>query len=37
VFTRCASLPIVKILFTLPGGNFQRPLHVYGNYRKMER
>jgi hypothetical protein len=37
VFTRCASLPIVKILFTLPGGNFQRPLHVHGNYRKMKR
>lgn len=29
--------PIVKILFTLPGGNFCRPLHVHGNCRKMER
>ncbi|OWV68814.1 hypothetical protein ATY76_09870 [Rhizobium sp. R339] len=29
--------PIVKILFTLRGGSFCRPLHVYGNCRKMER
>ncbi|ACS58723.1 hypothetical protein Rleg_4485 [Rhizobium leguminosarum bv. trifolii WSM1325] len=37
MFTRCASLPIVKILFTLPDSNFQRLLHVHSNCRKMER
>ncbi|MBB6221786.1 hypothetical protein GGE66_002759 [Rhizobium leguminosarum] len=36
-FMRCPSLSIVKILFTLPGGNSCCLLHVHGNCWKMKR
>ncbi|MBB3526494.1 hypothetical protein FHX03_005881 [Rhizobium sp. BK456] len=36
-FHALPPLSIVKILFTLPGGNCCRLLHVHGNCRKMKR